>query len=372
MAFDSFVVEIDGEEMTDAYDDLLSLEVELSDQYPATVRFELGVAKDGDGAWTYLDEERFRVWKTVTVSAGFVETGREELFTGYVTHVAAKVDSDPSKCRLEVTGMDGSVLMDREEKLKDWPEKKDSDIAREIFGEHGLTPEVEDTEIVHEEALSTVIQRETDLQFLERLALRNGFDCHVEGTTGFFGPLPVEDDPQPVLAAHFGEETNLLRFSPKVDGLRPAAVSMFQVDRFGKEVLSAETSSSDREPLGALDPGALLGAGVPAARVYVGKNAATGTPEMEALCRGLFDEGSWFIQAEGEIDSACYEHVLRPRRLVTIKGVGETYSGVYYVPYVRHRFTCESYTQCFRVQRNALLPTGDEDFSSNGGPAGLL
>ena len=84
--------------------------------------------------------------------------------------------------------MDGSVLMDREEKLKDWPNKKDSDIAAEIFNLHGFTPEVEDTEVIHDEAVSTVIQRETDIQFLNRLALRNGFECYVEGTTGVLPP----------------------------------------------------------------------------------------------------------------------------------------------------------------------------------------
>ena len=36
--------------------------------------------------------------------------------------------------------MDASVLMDREDKLKDWPNKKDSDIATEIFRRYGLTP----------------------------------------------------------------------------------------------------------------------------------------------------------------------------------------------------------------------------------------
>ena len=99
---------------------------------------------------------------------------------------------------------------------------------------------------------------------------------------------------------------------------------------------------------------------------------AQGTPEMTALCRGLFQEGAWFVTGEGEIDARAYEHVLKPRGLVTIKGIGETYSGVYYVSYVRHTFTCESYAQYFRVRRDALLPTGDEVFSSNGSLGGLL
>ena len=60
--------------------------------------------------------------------------------------------------------------------------------------------------------------------------------------------------------------------------------------------------------------------------------------------------------------------MLRPRRPVTIDGVGEAYKGVYYVTHVTHTFYGKSYTQSFRAKRNALMPTGREDFSA---PSGL-
>ena len=49
--------------------------------------------------------------------------------------------------------------------------------------------------------------------------------------------------------------------------------------------------------------------------------------------------------------------------LKTIKGIGETHSGLYYVTHVTHIFTADGYLQRFRVKRNGLLPTGAEDFS---------
>jgi hypothetical protein len=57
---------------------------------------------------------------------------------------------------------------------------------------------------------------------------------------------------------------------------------------------------------------------------------------------------------------------------VTIKGVGETYSGVYYVRSVRHQFTPDGHGQSFTVKRDGLELTGREDFSSEGGLFGLL
>lgn len=372
MPFENILIEIDAEEATDLYESVIQLDVELTDDLPATFHLVLSMALDASGTWTLADDERMRAWTPVRLSGGFVEGGPELLLDGYVTEVRPRFDPNPSQCTLEVRGMDRSVLMDRKEVLKAWPNKKDSDIASEILGLYGLHPSVTDTAVVHEETLSTIIQRETDLQFLQRLALRNGFVCVVDDTSAYFGPVPVEDEPQPVLAAHFGAETTLSSFAVTVDALRPAHVMMHQVDRLNKEVLSTATETSDAEALGSLSADALLPPGVDPASVVVARNAATGMPEMEALCEGLFREGTWFVDAKGEVEANDYGHVLRPRRQVTVKGVGETYSGVYYVSYVRHRFSPDGYTQTFRAQRDGLLLTGREDFSSGGGLLGLV
>jgi hypothetical protein len=372
MARENVMLEIGGSEADDLYADLAAVEVETGDDGPATFRLRLALSRSTeDGGWRYLDEARFRAWSEVSVRVGFEGGGTEEVVRGYVTRVRPWFDADEGRCALEVEGMDASVLLDREEKLKDWPGKKDSDIAREVLAGYGLSARVEETDVVHEEALSTIIQRETDLEFLKRLALRNGFSCWVEGRTAYFGPLPADSPPQPVLAAHFGAETSLAWFAPVVDALRPAEVSMYQLDRLTRDVLSADATSSARRPLGRMDASALLPGGVDPGKVYVARNAATGAPEMTALCQGVFDEGTWFVTAEGETRPAAYEHVLRPRGFVTVKGVGESYSGTWYVSYVRHTLSRAGYTQFFRLRRDALLPTGAEDFGSAGG-LGLL
>lgn len=366
MENENFTIEIEGEEVSDLYQDLISLEVELDDELAGMFRLQISILQQTDGIWTYLDDERFMVWKQVTITAGF-ESGADEIISGYITHVKPIFAPDPSQCSLEIWGMDGSVLMDREEKLKDWPNKKDSDIASEIFNSYGFTPDVEDTEVIHDEAISTIIQRETDMQFLRRLALRNGFECYVEGTTGFFKPPQVDAEPQPVLAVHFGGETNVNSFSIDVNALTPVNVAMFQVDRANKETLDASAESSLQTPLGNTDPSGILAAGMNPGQVYIGMNNATGSPEMTALCQGLFHKGEWFVTGQGEIGGNYYGHVLKPRGTVTIKGLGETHSGVYYVSHVTHSFASEGYTQFFKVKRNAIMPTGSENFSASSG-----
>lgn len=364
MQHDQLFIEIDGATADDIYDDLLSLEVELDDELAAMFRLRLALDKEADGAWRYLDDERFTVWKPVTIGAGFVEGGVEELIAGLITHVKPEFDSDPTQCALEIWGMDKSVLMDRVEQIKAWPNKKDSDIAREILQLYGFTPEVEDTDVVHDEAISTIMQRETDMQFLQRLARRNGFVCYIEGETGHFHPVPVDDTPQPVLAIHFGGETNVSRLALDVNALAPVRVAMAQVDRLSKEVLEVLVESGQHALLGAVGADDLLAPGMEPALAVAGPDPVTGNPEMTGICQALSDLAAWYVTGEGEVMANQYGHVLRPRRMVTVKGTGETYSGVYVVTHVTHRLTRDGYVQRFRIKRNALGVGGAEAFAA--------
>lgn len=362
MECERFILKTEDGEVHVPRTDFSSLEVELDSELASMFRLRLAIRQQRDGTWAYLDEERFRIWKPITVTAGF-NTGAESLMSGYITHVKPAFDPDPAQCILEIWGMDGSVRMDREEKLRAWPNEKDSSIASQIFSLYHFSPVVEDTKITHDEAVSTIVQRETDMQFLQRLALRNGFECYVEGTTGYFRKPQVGAKPQPVLAVHFGEETNVNRLSIEVNALTPANVTMFQVDRTSKEVRQTPVITSQQPALGATRN--FLPACIAQGQMYISMNVTTGLPEMTALCQGLLHEVEWFVTAEGEIAGNQYGHVLKPRGTVTIKGVGETYSGVYYVTHVTHSFTSNGYTQSFRAKRNALIPTGKENFAAS-------
>jgi phage protein D len=389
MECERFILETEDGEVDVPRTDLINLEVELDNELASMFRLRLAIRRQRNGTWTYLDEPRFRIWKPITVTAGF-DTGAETLISGYITHVKPAFDPDPTQCTLEIWGMDGSVRMDREEKLFAWPDAKDSSIASQIFRRYELVPVVDDTKVEHKPAVSTILQRETDMQFLKRLALRNGFECYVEGRKGYFRKPRVEATSQPVLAVHFGEETNVNRLSIEVNALTPTNVTMFQVDLASKGVPEA-AATNGQQPVDQTSQGVLevavttsqqpaLGAirsflppDIAQGEMYISMNVTTGYPEMAALCQGLFHEAEWFVTAEGEIAGNQYGHVLKPRGTVTIKGVGETYSGLYYVTHVTHTFTSSGYTQFFRAKRNALMPTGRENFAvPSARPGGLL
>lgn len=371
MLHDFLQIEIDGEELDELYTELIRLDVELDDEMASTFHIKLNMLAL-DGEWSILDDDRISVWKPVTITAGF-EDNTEELITGYITQINPDFSANPEEATIEIWGMDASVMLDRVEKLKDWPNKKDSDIAAEIFQSYGLSPDVEDTTLVHDEAISTIIQRETDMQFLKRLALRNGYEVYVQGSTGCFKPPSVDDETQPVLSVHFGNETTMTNFSLSVDATAPSNVSMYQIDRLNKEVHEVNIESSTLLAMGSTDANGLLGLGMDPGQVYVGMNSTSGNVEMSALCQGIYEKAEWFVAAEGEVLANDYEHVLLARKPVTIKGIGETYSGLYYVNHVTHVFTSGGYTQYMKARRNGLYTLGSENFDAASGLlAGVL
>jgi phage protein D len=343
--------------------DFLSLEVELDNELASLFKLRLAIRRQPSGAWTYVDDERFQVWKPLTIRAGFNGT-TDELISGYITHIKPDFQRDPSSCTVEIWGMDGSVLMDREEKLRAWPNERDSTIASQLFGAYGLSAVVVETPVAHDEQVSTILQRETDMQLLKRLALRNGYECYVAERTGFFHPPRLKEKPQPLLAVHCGPtETNVNQFSVELNALTPTNVAMMQVDRTNKTLLETTVAASQQPVLGKTSATGLLAPGVAPGQVYVNRHPTTGTAEMATMCQELYHQAEWFLSAEGEINGNHYAHILKPHGTVTIKGIGEAYCGVYYVTYVTHTFRADGYTQFFRAKRNALRPTGAEAFT---------
>jgi len=361
-------ISIEDEPAPDLFLTLLELEVEEDHRLASVFRIKLAISREDDGLWKMLDDERIKLWNKVAISVTIDE--ERELMRGYITHIKPHIEPDENGSTLEIIGMDDTCLMSLEEKIKDWPNKSDSDVAREIINNYNLSPEIEDTGIVHDEAVSTIMQRETDIQFLKRLARRNGYECFVKEGKGYFRKPELSGEPQPVLAAHFGAETNLMKFEATVNALGPAAVEMHQIDTIAKEIKDAVVEAAEEPPLGR-DAGPALP--VPQSivpRLFVKHAVTTGQQEMEALSKALFDEAQWFIEARGELETVCYGAVLEARKLVPIKGVGELFSGHYYVTKVRHLFKPDEYRQQFEARKNALAPSGDEDFGGGGGLQG--
>jgi phage protein D len=383
----------------DFYGDVVSLTVEENVALAGTMRMRIGLTQDDNGAWNYLDDSRLEMFTRVSVRIGFTgggglagalssalgggqgNDGLERVFDGYITAVNANWTSQPGGAQLEVEAMDTSVLMSLEEKVAVWANLADSDIVQQIVSGYGVPINADSTPTVHQENDTTIIQRGSDIQFVRELAQRNGLEFYFEtdkdsGEVNAFLRAPQLDaTPQPDLAIQFGLESNLKNFSARVAGQVPLSVKATQVDVKANSPNSAQVGDTQLALLGDTNANALVGGplgSLVTPQDVQGQMLLLATPtsdatELQTLAQAVRDEASWLIAANGEINSDAYQTVLRPHRMVLVKGAGSRYSGKYYVTQVTHDLQADgSYTQKFEARRNARDLDGSEEFGQGG------
>jgi phage protein D len=391
MVAKSYQIELAGAPADSSfYADVVSLTVEESASLPNRLLLQLNTRHQPNGSWSYLGDENLAPFASVSVKLGLATDGAttgssanglQPVFDGYITGVNVSLSSVPGDTRIDVTALDTSALMSLEEKIATWPDLSDSQIVEQILQAYGVQSQVTDTSTVHQTTETTVVQRSTDIQFVQHLAQRNGFEFFFEtdssgSVAGYFRPPDLSSTPQPDLAIQFGIDSNLRSFSARVSGQRPLNIKTEQVDVGSNSANSAQVSQSQLTSLGSRNLDSLVGAQLGAlvtpkdaqAQMLVLGTPTSDATELHTLAQAVRDEAGWFIVATGEINSEAYAHILRPRRLVLVKGAGTQYSGKYYVTSVIHQMRADgSYTQRFEARRNARDLDNTEQFASGGG-----
>ena len=357
------------------YGGVQQIEVEDNDTTADTFSLKLSVIRDAKGIWSYAEKGKFELFNKVRITANFPDEDPEHLIEGYITDIKFHIDTEERKSYVEINGMDPTVLMNLQEKLVSWVDKPDHQIAKEIFSKYGFDTSIDDAVDPQLEAGYVVIQRETDIEFLKRLALRNGFECFIKKdfqkrkTIGFFRKPKLDSSPQKDLAVQFDEETNVTSIDFTVDGLRPLSVEIRQQDHFTEEVQEIKIADSKLPKIGKQNLSDLIqpiiGKVVPgeklAPTVVLSRHVVSEPQLMEAVARSVYDTGSWFVTAKGVVNAEAYGNVLKAKNIVLIKGADDAFSGKYYVSKVVHKFKPESYVQEFEAKKNAIGVVEESD-----------
>lgn len=344
------------------------VEVEDHADMADMLRLRLGVRVRDDGSgWTVLDDGTFTRLAHLRLAVTIGRRDAMPLIDAYVIETDARLASDPGVSTLGVVAMDPTVLLHLDERVRAWPNMTDSDVASAIFsdGDYRFTPVVEDTKWTRSEEDHTLMQRGTDMQFLARLAERNGYEVFVElnadsgEVEGHFHPPRHDEEPQGTLTVNMGAGTNVRHFRARFDMLGPAVASGATLDVEDASDQTGEAERGEQEGMG--DEPA-----TPAERprtVLLGGLAMGNAGEVQRLAQAVVDRSAWSVVAEGELDPLAYGGVLRAKRPVLVRGAGRDFSGTWYVERVLHVFgAAGAYTQRFTLRRNALGVTGQESF----------
>ena len=202
------------------------------------------------------------------------------------------------------------------------------------------------------------IQKGTDLSYLCFLANAVGHVFYLEagpvpGTTkAYWGPEVKVGVPQPALNLDMDSHRNVesLNFTfNSEDRVQPVIHVQVPLLKVPLPVPVPDVSILN-PPLGLIPP-------IPKRTVKVPDVSKMSL--SKALLQGLntASKSADQIKVEGTLDVVRYGRVLKPRRLVGVRGAGHAFDGLYYVQSVTHRLRRGEYKQDFTLSRNGLVST---------------
>ena len=364
----SYKLYIDGKPASpDFISTVQKIEVEDHARMADMLRLQVALSvKESGTSWNVLDDELFKRLTNIKLEATVGSGKAEPLINSYVIETDAQFSNLPGKSVLKVVAMDPTVLMNLDEKVKPWPNMADSDIATAIFKDYGFTPKVDQTQPSRQEVDSFSIQRGTDIQFLQKLAHRNGFECYVDmdpisgSPEGHFHKSSLDEKPQGILSVNMGSETNVNSFRARYDMLLPITAEVTGLDI---ETQSNQPANVEKTSIADLGSKPAVNTDRPR-KVLLSQTGLAQTGELKTYAQAMVDQSSWAITAEGDLNAVAYGGILRAKSPVLVRGIGKQFSGIYYIDKILHIFT-DGYVQRFTMRRNALGLTKKENFKEN-------
>lgn len=364
--FSQIYVKIDGADASGEFNrDLLSASVENSLHLPDMATLALH-----DARLHWIDDPSLAPGKVIQISA---KTGRQEklLFDGEIVEI--EPDFDASSQRLLVRAFDRLHRLSRGHHVRSFLNVSDADLVQKIAQEVGLQAQVGPASQVY----PYVFQNdETNLEFLQGRAAALGYLLYVQGKTLHCEP-PQSAGP-PIEIAWGGA---LRDFHPRMTTI--GQVDSFTV-RGWDPVQKQEIIGQARNGHGAPQVGQTKSGGELAHSAF---NLNTETLVVtrpirtqaiaDTLAQAVADrQADRFIEAEG---AGSGNPALIAGATVQIKGVGDRFSGAYFVTSATHTYNAhEGYITHFSVSGQhpstllSLLTQSDEVKAPTGLVIGIV
>ncbi len=288
------------------------------------------------------------------------------IMDGIITNQQLAPGDDPGTSRLVLSGEDVSVMMDLEQEPREFPTMLEDLIVTFVLIPYaiqfGMVPQVESPQTIRPptpDERTPQRAKLTDLAYINQLAERFGFVFYIEpgplpGTNfAYWGPPPRRGERQRALSVNMGPNTNVNSINFRYNAMGPNKVTYAKRD--GSQETLSSTSLANSFPL-VSHPAELK------RRIYWSASDGLDDAQRRARAQAELDKSTYeVVTASGELDALRYGQILKPRRLVDLRGAGLSYDGTYYVKSVTHNIDVRKgeYKQSFSLTREgtgALTP----------------
>lgn len=355
----NYKIEVEGVELDpEAKGDVLDLKVVMDMDNMTSFELTVNNWDDKTLSFKYSDTATFDIGNRVHVRMGYADRILS-MIVGQVSSLSPKFpESGPPT--LAISGLDGMLKL-RDSKPGEGETKKyeamaDWEIAQAVAARNGLRAEVTQEGEVH----ALVIQKnQDDAQFLKERAARSDRDCFIltdpdtgEGTLFFGKPLDGRDDTRTrVYVFEWGK--TLINFNPKLTLSRQ--VSKITVRGWNPRTKQAIVYTATAADLAGAPSGGGTSGPQAAEESLQGKEdvvvdapVATEQEAKDLAIARLRERAYEFITGSGQVIGLPD---LRPGDNVELQGLGQRFSGPYYVKKVEHALGSSGYLTSFEVRR---------------------
>jgi uncharacterized protein len=340
-----FHLTLNGRNITDVMqEDISSITVQYEMNQPTMFSFEYNSFNEEDGSWQGLDLKTFKLGDKVRVYMGLDElvpmtdgeiTAIEPVFNGDYAHVV-------------IRGYDALNRMRFGTRLHAYTNTTDSAVVNYLAGKSGIQAVVSAPSTKFPYLLQN---NQSDYSFLMERAERLGYEVLIDdGKLNFrksqegkaaIGTLTYGDD-----LDHFSASLKALRQGSKVE--------VRGWDQNKKQAISSVSSQgSEISRMGGTSTGfAMTASCIAASPVTLPAGSAVSPADALNVAKGFYNtELIEFVEGEGECAGMPD---LRSGVNVDLKGLGDKFSGTYYVVGAVHTYDIGGYITRFQVRRTAV------------------
>lgn len=342
----NFKITVNGSAISeDLWNNIVSIVVEEEINLPTMFSITMEIPDEElKENWEGLDLATFKPGNPVKISMGADDA--VELMSGEITAMDFHFDASP---KLEIRGYDKMHRLRFGTKTRSFTEKKDSDLVSTIASESGLSADAEATTTVYPYIFQN---NQSNYAFLLERAYRIGYELMVNGDKLIFRKSKETETPESTHVFKYG--VNLESFYLSMSVLtRGSAVEVRGWDiKQKKEIVhNADTSSADSK-MGGSQSGHEFSSSLKTSPISVLYESVLDATDAENIAKALHNNTlESFITGIGLYIGDVQ---IRAGKTIKIEGIGDKFTGTYYVYSTIHSVDYDGYRTVFKVRKTGI------------------